>query len=238
MNQFYPEVYYASQKPLAFDVSKVFRYGNMRRIMRHKKNGRILDVGCGDGSFLFDFKQRNWDVYGVDISKISCRIAKKKLGNNIFNCELKNCGFPDQYYDVITLNHVLEHLPNPEEELREIRRILKDDGVVYAGVPNIDSLQFKICRESWLHLDLPRHTIHYTSDTVRGIFEKNGFRVSSVNRPLFEFPLDLFHSLRARCFSPSSKMTKTLASPALLGAGFLKLVPAWRSTLNVIARKA
>jgi len=85
-----------------------------------KKSGRILDVGCGDGSFLLSFSERGWDTYGVDVSKDACNLAIKRLRRNIFNSELSNCCFPSNYFDVIILNHALEHLSNPNETLKEI----------------------------------------------------------------------------------------------------------------------
>jgi SAM-dependent methyltransferase len=167
-------------------------------------------------------------------------LAKKKLGRNIFNCELKDCHFPDSYFDVVTLNHVLEHIPDPNEELREIRRILKDGGTLLLSTPNIDSLQFKISKERWFGLDLPRHLYYYSYETIVTMLEKNGFDVVKVTYPLLDFPLDFFHSLKAKWLYKGSKLLnfKILILPPLLIASMLiKLHPAWRGSVEIIAQK-
>ncbi|GFP43539.1 hypothetical protein HKBW3C_02669 [Candidatus Hakubella thermalkaliphila] len=212
-----------------------------RKIMsfeKKKKKGRILDVGCGDGKFLLHFKERGWEAFGVDVSETSYRLARQRLGRNVFNCELKDCHFPDSYFDVVTLNHVLEHMLDPNEQLREVHRILKDDGILLLSLPNINSLQFKISRERWFGLDLPRHLYHYSPQPIGNMLRKNGFNNFKIVYPLLDFPLDLFYSLNVKWLNEKSKLLKIISLPSLLIVSILiKLHPAWRGSMEVTAEK-
>jgi len=240
MDKFYPKEYYNEQNQISKLVVKLVHYMKIQNTMSFKKKGRILDVGCGDGGFILHFKKRGWEVYGIDTSEAACKLAIEKLGRNIFNCKLKDCHFPDSYFDVVTLNHVLEHMSDPNGELREIHRILKDGGILLLSTPNIDCLQFKITRERWFGLDLPRHLYHYSHKTIVSILKKNGFNVVKVIRPLLDLPLDFFHSLKAKWLNGGSKLLnfKILILPPLLIASMLiKLDAAWRGSIDVTAQK-
>jgi ubiquinone/menaquinone biosynthesis C-methylase UbiE len=237
MGKFYPTDYYGKQNPMAKFALKFLRYKNVWKIIGFKKRGRILDVGCGNGRSLLDFKERGWKVYGVDISETAYKLAREVLGQNAFCSELKDYHFPDGYFDAVTLNHVFEHLFNPNEELKEIHRILNNEGIVFIAVPDIDCMQFKLCLDSWFHLDLPRHLFHYSSKTVKDILEKNGFRVISITHPLLEFPLDLFYSLKTKYLINRSKLLAIFLFLPLIAISLLKLFPSWRASIQIIAQK-
>lgn len=158
-------------------------------------DGKALDIGCGDGSLLLIMKRLGWDVHGVDISNSAVKLAKDKLGTeNIFTGNLKDCQFPSNFFDVISLRHVLEHLHEPYKSLKEIRRILKEDGVLSITVPNVDSLYFHVFKKNWFHLDIPRHLFQFSIETLNGLLSKAGFKV--IKRGIsIEDPLDLFRDL-------------------------------------------
>jgi 2-polyprenyl-3-methyl-5-hydroxy-6-metoxy-1,4-benzoquinol methylase len=238
MSKFYPRDYYGKQNRMAKVIVKHLLYMKIRKIMSFRKKGRILDVGCGEGGFLLNFKERGWEAYGVDISEAACRLARAKLGRYIFNCELKDRHFPDSSFDVVTLNHVLEHMLNPNEELREVHRILKDDGILRLSTPNIDSLQFKISKDRWIGLDLPRHLCYYSPRTIKDILKRNGFNVINTAYPLLDFPLDFFHSLKVKWLDEKFKFLKTPILPFVLIASILiKLHPAWRGSIEITSKK-
>jgi 2-polyprenyl-3-methyl-5-hydroxy-6-metoxy-1,4-benzoquinol methylase len=226
--RFYPQDYYSNEGGVAKAVSKLLQSMKIKKIMNFKRKGRILDVGCGDGEFLLCFKKRGWEVYGVDTSEHAYRLARRKLGRNVFNCDLKRLSFPDRFFDVITLNHVLEHMFDPNKELKEIHKILKDDGILLLSTPNIDSFQFKITKEHWFHLDIPRHLYHYSPTTIKNLLEINGFKVIKLCYPLCDFPLDLYHSLIRQHSSLKLSLPVTL---------LLKIIPQWRGTMEIIAQK-
>ena len=110
--------------------------------------------------------------------------------------DIRSCRYPDHHFDVVSLWHVFEHLPNPEEILREIARILKPHGLLVIEVPNLSSWQFKISRGTWIHLDSPRHFFHYSPYNLNKILGSHGFHVRSLRTLSWEFgPFGMLQSL-------------------------------------------
>ena len=199
IGRFYDKDYYSAGNLLKTYIEKVItHYSNLRKkilIKGYKQMGKILDIGCGTGDFLSSFNSDRWDLYGVEPSEEGFSLSINKVSGKIFNDNLINCKFADNYFDVISMWHVFEHLYYPNEQLQEIHRILKEDGILIIAVPNIKSLGFRLGRECWFHLDCPRHLYHYHSETMRRMLNKNGFQVLKISFPSFAFPLDLYHSL-------------------------------------------
>lgn len=99
------------------------------------------------------------------------------IEDRVFHAMLEKARFPDQYFDVVTLWQVLEHARRPALLFREVRRILKRDGIVYLALPNFASLEFMLFRTKWFNLDVPRHLYHYTPKTIERLAERNGLKV-------------------------------------------------------------
>ena len=98
--------------------------------------GRLLDVGCGLGHLLSGVDPR-WERHGIEISEYA---AEKATAHGvIFHGDLESANYPDRFFDVVTLYHVIEHMEDPERELREIKRVLKPGGWFIVGTPNFDS---------------------------------------------------------------------------------------------------
>jgi len=143
------------------------------------KNGKILDVGCGTGNFLRKMKKYNMKCYGIEPNDFDKKNAKKhKL--NIFHGTLTQAKYPDNYFDVITINHVLEHVNNPTRTLEELRRILKPNGTLIITVPQSNSLAHKIFKKYWIHLDIPRHIYQYSTITLKKYAKKTGFKIETI----------------------------------------------------------
>jgi SAM-dependent methyltransferase len=160
------------KKSAAFLLSFVMAKG----AIPYRGDGRFLDVGCGAGFYLYRLKQWGWNVYGVEPSERGFKQAKK-LGLDVRHGELRNARFPEDFFDVIRLNHVLEHLTDPRGTFYEIQRILKPDGVVYVTVPNTRSVNFWIFGENWYGLDSPRHVISYCPKTLRYLCNVTGLEI-------------------------------------------------------------
>src|SRR3989338_2640527 len=109
----------------------------LSKILKFKKTGRLLDVGCGPGLFLDEAKRQGWEVAGVDFSSWAKTYAKEKFGIEIFQGPLEEAQFTGRSFDVIVMNDVIEHLEDPQLALKEIRRVLKNDGIVYISTPEI-----------------------------------------------------------------------------------------------------
>jgi len=166
----------------------------VQRVSLGRCQGRILDLGCGSGRLLVLFLEKGWEVYGVDISKAACISTKKKVGKNVFCGELEDQNFPSDFFDMVILWHVIEHIPDPRKVLKEIRRILKKDGILVLALPNIESLQFKIFRKYWFPLDVPRHLYHFSPRTIKRLLELSGFDVVKLRNPRLEVLLSPFYS--------------------------------------------
>jgi 2-polyprenyl-3-methyl-5-hydroxy-6-metoxy-1,4-benzoquinol methylase len=150
--------------------------------------GRLLDVGCGEGLFLELAREDDWDVTGTEISPFAVKYGKGKLDLNILQGELIDIGFPDKKFDAVTMWHVLEHTINPLVILKEIRRILKNDGVFILAIPNLNNIvsqwAYRLVKGKRMHLfdplDRELHLYHFTTETIKLTLEKAGFRVKKI----------------------------------------------------------
>lgn len=176
----YRQEYYAPRKPrlLSWDALRLVLHHvvlwQRRSALLDRRPGRVLDVGCGDGNFLASLKRRGWAVHGTDFSAAACELARGK-GIAVQQGPLASAGFPDDFFDVVSLWHVLEHLSEPLAELAEIRRILRDDGLLVVEVPDSASATLRLCRERWFPLDVPRHLQHFTPATLEELLRRAGF---------------------------------------------------------------
>ena len=197
---FYAQHYYGRQnlrfKALVEVPIRLVRRQRSRKILRLMDSGRILDVGCGRGRMLDEFKRRGWETFGTELSEQAAGAAREEFGLNVRSIPLEDWGFEDKFFDAITLWHVLEHLPDPRGTLREVSRILKDDGLLVVSTPNFDSFQAKVSKEKWFHLDVPRHYYHFSTGTLTQMLESVGFRVWRQHLFSLEYdPFGLMQSL-------------------------------------------
>lgn len=145
-------------------------------ILKYFKSGKILDIGCGDGSLLKYLKNQGWDTYGVEIQESASQYAAQILDLNIFNGRIEDTNFSADF-DVITLFHVLEHLHNPIRTLKIAYSLLKDNGILIIEVPNFASFESKLFKSSWVGIAAPLHLFHFTPLSIRKLLEKVGFKV-------------------------------------------------------------
>lgn len=151
---------------------------------------KILDIGCGSSIFLYNLKRfGKFDVYGVEMSDYAAQQARMKLGlTNVLTGTLENNTFLDNFFNVITLNHVIEHVPNPKETLSEIKRILKPNSLLIITTPNTDSLLFKIFKKFWFALETPRHLNLFSERTLLEIINSVGnLKIEKVNYNISNF---------------------------------------------------
>jgi len=153
----------------------------------YKKGGRVLDLGCGAGRLLDWLKRHGWQTYGVEISKQAAEYGKKR-GLNIFNGELVETKFPQEFFDAVVINQVLEHLYDPKGILWEVYRVLRPGGLLIVGVPNIESYESKVFGEYWSPLDIPRHLYHFSYETLKTMLQKTGFIVEKMVGKTFLIP--------------------------------------------------
>ena len=130
--------------------------------------GSLLDVGAGTGDFLKIAKEKNWTVSGVEVNKKAKTLAAKK-GISLHH-ELT--AIKNEKFDVITLWHVLEHIPNLEETCAILERLLTANGKIIIAVPNYNSYDAAHYKEFWAAYDAPRHLWHFSQAAMKKLFSK------------------------------------------------------------------
>ncbi|MDP3966116.1 MAG: class I SAM-dependent methyltransferase [archaeon] len=151
----------------------------LARGAKMKKGLKVLDIGSGSGQFLYEMKKFGLDVYGLEPGEFN-RDETKKEGLKIENKPLEKTKYKKESFDLITLNHVLEHLENPGLALSKIKSLLKKDGLFIVAVPNSRSLAHFLFRKNWYQLDTPRHLINYSDKNLNRTLKKSGFRILRV----------------------------------------------------------
>ncbi|MEX0997194.1 MAG: class I SAM-dependent methyltransferase [Flavobacteriaceae bacterium] len=136
-------------------------------------SGKLLDIGSGTGDFLATAKQNKWTVFGVEPNQDAQSLSEKK-GVRV-SSELKEITETD--FDVITLWHVLEHVPDLEAYIQEISKKLKPTGTLIIAVPNFKSKDAKHYKQFWAAYDVPRHLWHFSKTGIRRLFSKHHFEL-------------------------------------------------------------
>lgn len=156
--------------------------------LRIPSRGRFLDIGSANGYLLAVAQEFGWEPYGLELSQVFATFAKEQLGmSNVFIGELQEANFEDRFFDCIHMWHVLEHVSDPLGTLREIYRILKDEGFFCLGVPNIGE-PYKIIGRTVARLkgNIPAistgdfHTYDFTPTTLNQMLNKAGFKVKEL----------------------------------------------------------
>ena len=146
-------------------------------VLKRNGPGKLLDVGCGRGDFLAKMRDLGWEVVGLEPDERSAELAHKRFNLDVRKGTIEQAHFPDDTFDAITVNHVIEHLPDPIGSLQECKRILKKDGRLIIFTPNIESLGSRRFGKAWWHLDPPRHFYIFSPLSLKSCVEKTGFNV-------------------------------------------------------------
>lgn len=189
LTSLYPKTYYSYQPNFFNDnESSFFKKIYSKYIVqiktldpKFKQPGRVLDIGCGSGKFLYKMKKNGWEVHGVEVNEIAARTGNELANLNIHAGDLLSSNFKSNYFNYIRSNHSFEHIDNPNEVLAVIHRILKDDGKLMIGVPNIDSFNYRLFKKYWWYLGAPVHTFNYSVKTLIHLLERNNFSIEKVS---------------------------------------------------------
>jgi 2-polyprenyl-3-methyl-5-hydroxy-6-metoxy-1,4-benzoquinol methylase len=154
-------------------------------IEKIKRKGRILDIGCATGGFLNCARERGWDAYGVEFSKPAADIARDKHGLNVFKGRLEEAEYSQDFFDVVIVGDLLEHVEDPRAFLAEVSRILKKGGLLYIAVPDFDGLYYKIAMLVSLfnhrnYFVLPHHLYFFNRDTIYSYLRASNFLLLDV----------------------------------------------------------
>jgi SAM-dependent methyltransferase len=140
----------------------------------YRQTGRLLDIGFGAGSLLRTARELGWEAVGSEVSSSAVEHAIRN-GLEVYNGTLQDCRFPEGHFDVVTASEILEHLPNPQSELREIKRILRPGGLFWGTTPSAQSLSFRILKLDWSVLAPPDHIQLYSAKGIWSMLREAGF---------------------------------------------------------------
>lgn len=207
---------------------------SLKLIEKYAKNkGRILDIGTAGGSFLYVARKRGWDVHGVEPNKWLCDWGKKNYYLDIKPGTIFDHKFKDNYFDVVTLWDVLEHVPDPSKVLTECNRILKKNGILVVNYPDIGSSVARLMGKRWIFL-LTVHLFYFTPITIDKILEKTGFKMFKIKKHFQTLSIGYL----ATRMEPYNKTLSVLGTKVL---GILHLkniqIPYWLGQTLVLARK-
>lgn len=146
---------------------------------RERRSPDVLDVGCGRGYLLKRLRKAGWGCAGIDIP--GSPIPESEVGMDCRSGDASSLPWPDRSFDLVVINHVLEHVADPWLACREAARVLRDGGILYVGVPNFGSWQSQIFGGAWFPLEIPRHLFHFTPDTLSMVVSASGLSPQKIS---------------------------------------------------------
>jgi len=180
--EYYPDNY-ESYKLLDYDNSSIQNWHIQRMLQTLldfvekfvNVRGHLLDIGCATGRFLITARDRGWEVKGVELVEKAAQIARQEYLLDVTIGSFESVSLPENYYGVITLWDVLEHLPSPRTTLEKAHRFLKDNGVLVFSIPNLKSFDRYLFGAAWIGWDAPRHFTLYSESELNQLFKDIGY---------------------------------------------------------------
>lgn len=210
LSNFYPARYrrYNSLVLKALEFLYNLRAKNWSRM--YKAPGMAFEMGCGDGLMLNTLRKQGWQVFGNERTLAAADFACHKLNLPIYVGEIDAlCGVPTA--DLIILFQVLEHLKDPLTTLRQLNQLIKPNGKLIIAVPNFGGWQSRFGGEKWFHLDVPRHTFHFSLPSLEFCLRKSGFEITQVSYVSLEHdPYGWVQSTMNRLDKKHNRLTKLL----------------------------
>jgi len=157
------------------DFAKVL----LEAVKRHRQKGRLLDIGCAVGFLMEEAMREGFEAEGIELNEKAVNIASSK-GLNVKKCTLQRSGYEKNIFDVVILNHVLEHIIEPNRFMQDLRTILKDTGILVIGVPNHGSLVAGLFRRQWYGWGIPEHIWHFDRESFANLLYNNSFKVKEM----------------------------------------------------------
>ncbi|MDQ6615887.1 MAG: class I SAM-dependent methyltransferase [Actinomycetota bacterium] len=194
LGEFYPSQYYDHAAPEERELNGAGRVIKAAlRAPYHRRYGssvdldppdrpgrRFLDIGCGTGVRLARAARLGWEAWGVEPTAAAVAVARSRpeiSEDRLVMATLDDALLPEGTFDLATMSHVLEHVPDPVATVALLRRLLGPDGRIRMWVPDFASLERRMFRRSWLGLDVPRHLFHFTPATLTDLLHRGGFEV-------------------------------------------------------------
>jgi 2-polyprenyl-3-methyl-5-hydroxy-6-metoxy-1,4-benzoquinol methylase len=153
----------------------------LAHVPRFVSDGRLLDIGCAWGGYLWRMQELGWEVYGIELNATAARYAREDLGlANVRSGSFADLDFPDGAFDVVHMSMVLEHLYDPAEALHRINKLLRSNGQFILSVPDISGFEARLFRDKCYTLQVPQHLSHFSPETVTRFLHQAGFAVEEI----------------------------------------------------------
>lgn len=210
--KFYPSESYwgrdvtKTRKTKELNKEREWAYGFLyREIFSRKNKGTILDIGSGLGLFLSKFKDKGWEVLGTDISSDVAKFSQKVFGVKVLLGEVVDMELPKKYFDIVSMNSVLEHVYSPRKTLKKAADVLKEDGLLVLVLPNVEGIGRYIFKREWIQLQPGRHLYLFSPETLKKLLKDTGFEVDRISHAYWNHNYySLFQSFRLK-LSPKFK---------------------------------
>jgi SAM-dependent methyltransferase len=236
MDRFYPGGYYGDRERYGSIATALLARVHGARAARltamNGGPGRVLDIGCGPGLLLDALRRRGWSASGIERTAAAAAFARQRLGLDVHAGDWQESGVAEGTLDAVILWHVLEHLAAPDACLKWAVARLKPGGIALVGVPDAGSLEARWTGAHWFHLDVPRHLIHFTRDTIGALVRRSGLEIAATSGFAPEY--DLFSVVQ------STLNLAGLAPNALYNvlrrddARLLTSMPAWDTLGSIV----
>lgn len=159
----------------------------LRLLAKYHKTGNLLDYGCGTGEFIKKGKEKGWDVTGYEPTAGAYEGMDDSIKPYIFK-SLDTTAYK-KHFHVITLWHVLEHISDLEATMKQLKKMLRPDGILIIAVPNNESYDADHYKEFWAAYDLPRHLYHFSKKTMKQLITSHKLKLKTI----YPMPLDAYY---------------------------------------------
>jgi 2-polyprenyl-3-methyl-5-hydroxy-6-metoxy-1,4-benzoquinol methylase len=147
------------------------------------RKGSVLDLGCGPGFLLKVAQDAGWCVAGADVSRFAASYARERFGlRDVVTAPLEGVVFPFNSFDVVTLQHVIEHFRDPVRMVCRIKDWLVPGGLIWVETPDIDSGGARRAGKHWIHVKVPEHLFYFSERTLIRLLVGQGFQILSAHR--------------------------------------------------------
>lgn len=184
---YYPEHYTNYRPPIAAEPCGLMRWIRRHKLLRRRQvverysgqtSGKILDVGCSTGLFLYEMQQAGWEVAGIE-PVAAAALQAQRLGASVFIGTLEEAPYPPETFDALTFWDVLEHTVSPTRALAKAASLLRPGGTLLVSVPNWQSVGRFVFGPCWQGLDPPRHLYVFTRPTLTQLLARAGLQIQN-----------------------------------------------------------
>lgn len=204
-------------------------------LQKYDPKGKILDIGCSTGYFLDYAAKNNLLTYGIELSLIA--VKKAKLNHeNIINGSLDDSKYQDSFFDVIAMYDIIEHVTNPQDTMKEVSRIIKNNGLLVITTPDIESWHAKVMGKRWGVIMPPEHLIYFSKKSISLLLERYGFEVIEIRKNYKIYTID-YLIRQAKYFYPGFYKILSLIKPLIPERILSKYSRYYIGELFLVARK-